>query len=98
MKRITNVALRNVYCYLPLGRSNREGGVGRKKNIYAFLVLQPERKRPFWTPIHILEITLKLILDKRVCEDVDWINLAKYNVQWQVLADLGFRRRHLQVV
>jgi hypothetical protein len=49
--------------------------------MYTFSVLQPERKRPFWTPRHSWEIMLKLMLDKTECEDVDWIHLAKYRVQ-----------------
>jgi hypothetical protein len=44
------------------------------ENLYKILVGQPEGKRPFRSPAHIWEGSIKMKLGE---EDVDWIHLAQ---------------------
>jgi hypothetical protein len=55
------------------------------RNAYEILVRKPEGRRPHGRPKHTCEDSIKMTLKQMWFEAVDWIKLAQYRLQWQVL-------------
>jgi len=53
------------------------------RNAYNILVGKPEGKTPYGRRIRRWKDINKLDLKGVVCDDVDWIHLAQYKVQWR---------------
>jgi hypothetical protein len=61
---------------------------GGNENAYKSLVAKSEGKRHLQRPRHIWEVNIKVDLQERGCEDVEWIHVAQDEVKGQVLVNM----------
>jgi len=59
--------------------------MGERRGVYRFIVVKPERKRPFGRPRRRWEDYIKMDPQQAGCGGVDWIELARDGDSWRHL-------------
>jgi hypothetical protein len=67
--------------------------MGDKRDVYRFMVVRPEGKRPLERPKHRWEYNIKIDLKEVGWGDMDWIDLAQETDRWRMFVNkvMNFR-------
>jgi hypothetical protein len=61
--------------------------MGERRYKYKILFEKHESKRPLGRSRHSWEDNIKMDLSEIVCENVDWLHMAKDRAQWRALVN-----------
>jgi hypothetical protein len=69
------------------------GTHGYERVVYRVLVERPEGKRPLERPRRRWDDNIKMDLRKIVIDGTNWIQLARYRVQWRAFVNMVMNLR-----